>query len=97
MLEILSICVALISLITTCIVAGVYIGKIEGFKEFVNYRFDKQDEKLEKHNNFIERLYTVERKINVDEEKIEVANHRIEDLEELQKCINANGLKHTNL
>ncbi len=85
MLEVVSILVAFVSLITTCIVAGIYIGKIEGFKEFVNYRFDKQDEKLEKHNNFIERLYTVERKLDVDEEKIEVANHRIDDLEEVTK------------
>lgn len=85
MLEVVSILVAFVSLITTCIVAGIYIGKIEGFKEFVNYRFDKQDEKLEKHNNFIERLYTVERKLDVDEEKIEVANHRIDDLEEISK------------
>ena len=81
MLEILSMAVAVISLITTCIAAGIYIGKLEGFKEFINYRFDEQDKKLERHNNFITRLYEVERKLGVDEKEIEVANHRIADLE----------------
>lgn len=81
MLEILSICTALLSLMTTFVIAGVYIGKLEGFKEFINYRFDEQDKKLERHNNFITRLYEVERKQGIDEEKIEVANHRIADLE----------------
>lgn len=81
MLEILSICVAIVSLITTCIVAGIYIGKLEGFKEFINYRFDQQDKKLEKHNNFITRVYDLEKKEAVLEEQVEVANHRIKDLE----------------
>lgn len=85
MLEILSICVAIVSLITTCIVAGIYIGKLEGFKEFINYRFDQQDKKLEKHNNFITRIYDLEKKEAVLEEQVEVANHRIEDLEEETK------------
>ena len=84
-LEILSICVAIVSLITTCIVAGIYIGKLEGFKEFINYRFDQQDKKLEKHNNFITRIYDLEKKEAVLEEQVEVANHRIADLEEETK------------
>lgn len=82
MLEILSICVAIVSLITTCIVAGIYIGKLEGFKEFINYRFDQQDKKLEEHNNFITRVYDLEKKEAVLEEQVDVANHRIADLEE---------------
>lgn len=85
MLEVLSICVAIVSLITTCIVAGIYIGKLEGFKEFINYRFDQQDKKLEKHNNFITRVYDLEKKEAVLEEQVEVANHRIADLEEEAK------------
>lgn len=88
MLEVLSICVAIVSLITTCIVAGIYIGKLEGFKEFINYRFDQQDKKLEKHNNFITRVYDLEKKEAVLEEQVEVANHRIADLEEETKWIN---------
>ncbi len=68
---VLSIILAAVSLVTTCVMAGIYIGKLEGFKEFINYRFDEQNRKLEKHNNFITRLYDVERKLDVDEEKIE--------------------------
>ena len=68
---VLSIILAAVSLVTTCVMAGIYIGKLEGFKEFINYRFDEQNRKLENHNNFITRLYDVERKLDVDEEKIE--------------------------
>ena len=50
------------------------------------YRIDQLEKKVEKHNNFIERIYEVERTVDVHEEKIKVANHRIEDLEE--------GIKH---
>ena len=45
------------------------------------YRIDKLEEKVNKHNNLIERTYALEKRLDVDEEKIKVANHRIEDLE----------------
>lgn len=38
------------------------------------YRLDKVEEKMDKHNSVIERTYILE-------EKVKVANHRIEDLE----------------
>lgn len=79
---IISIIIGVISLVTTLIMAGIYIGKLEGFKEFINYRFDQQDKKLEKHNNFIIRVYDLEKKEAVLEEQVDVANHRIADLEE---------------
>lgn len=89
--------VGLVSLIVNLITAGIYIGKLEGFKDLVNYRFAEQDKKLEKHNNFITRIYDLEKKVGIDDEKIEVANHRIDDLEEAQKrCLNVNISKHTN-
>lgn len=92
-----AILVGLSGLIVNLITSGIYIGKLEGFKDLVNYRFAEQDKKLEKHNNFIIRVYDLEKKIGIDDEKIEVANHRIEDLEEAQRrCINANISKHTN-
>lgn len=81
---VVSIILGLLSLVTTLIMAGIYIGKLEGFKEFINYRFDQQDKKLEKHNNFITRVYELEKKEAVLEEQIDVANHRIEDLEEVK-------------
>lgn len=76
-----SIIVAIIGLGVQFLVAGIYIGKLEGFKELVNHKFDEQDKKLTAHNNFITRVYELERKQGIDEEQIKVANHRISDLE----------------
>lgn len=45
------------------------------------YRVEQLEKKMEKHNNFIERVYELERVSDVHEEKIKVANHRIDDLE----------------
>lgn len=38
-------------------------------------------QKVTKHNNFIERLYAVEKNVEVLEEKQKVANNRIADIE----------------
>lgn len=50
--------------------------------EVTLYRIDQLEKKVELHNNAVERLYIVERKLEVDEEKIRVANNRIKDLEQ---------------
>lgn len=76
-----SIIIGVLALVVQIGTAGIYIGKLEGFKELVNYRFNQQDERLDKHNNFITRVYELEKKQGIDEEKIEVANRRIADLE----------------
>lgn len=78
---VVAILVSVLGFIIQLVAVGVYIGKLEGFKELVNYRFTEQDKKLTAHNNFITRLYEVERKQGIDEKEIEVANHRIADLE----------------
>lgn len=78
---IIAVIVSIVTLIVQIMAVGIYIGKLEGFKEFVNFRFKQQDEKLDKHNNFITRVYELEKKQGIDEEKIDVANHRIKDLE----------------
>ena len=44
----------------------------------VEYRLDKVEEKMDKHNSVIERTYILE-------EQIKVANHRITDLEREEK------------
>lgn len=49
------------------------------------YRIDQLEEKVNKHNNLIERMYDVESRLDVDEEKMKVANHRIDDLEKYHK------------
>lgn len=52
----------------------------------IEYKLDQLTDKVEKHNNAVERLYIVERKLEVDEERIRVANHRIEDLEKAERA-----------
>lgn len=51
----------------------------------IEYKLDQLTHKVDLHNNAVERLYEVERKLDVDEEKISVANHRIDDLEQFHK------------
>lgn len=51
----------------------------------IEYKLDQLTHKVELHNNAVERLYEVERKLGVDEEKLSVANHRIDDLEQFHK------------
>lgn len=47
-------------------------------------RLGQLSERVEKHNNVIERTYKLEELTALQEEKIKVANHRIEDLEKNQ-------------
>lgn len=68
--------------------AGTIIGSLLGIlaaNKLVNYRLQQLENKVEKHNNVIERVYKLEKHEAVMEEEIKVANHRIEDLEEYHK------------
>lgn len=56
--------------------AGVYVSG-----SVTQYRIRQLEEKVNKHNNLIERMYGAEQKITVLDERVRVANHRIEDLE----------------
>lgn len=47
----------------------------------IEYKLDQLTKKVELHNNAVERLYKVEKKIEVYDEKFRVANHRLDDLE----------------
>lgn len=49
------------------------------------YRLEQLEKKMTLHNNVIERVYALERDMDVSKEKISVANHRIDDLEEAQR------------
>lgn len=53
--------------------AGTLIGSFSGMK-LMSYRIEQLEKKVDKHNNFAERIPIIE-------EKIRVMNHRIEDLE----------------
>ncbi len=53
--------------------AGTVIGSYSGMK-LMSYRIEQLEKKVDRHNNFAERIPVIE-------EQIKVANHRIEDLE----------------
>lgn len=50
-------------------------------RNLLDYRLTKLEEKVDKHNNVVERTYKLEELTALQEEKIKVANHRIDDLE----------------
>ncbi len=93
---VISIIVAIVGLGINLIAIGIYVGKLEGFKELVNFKFEQQDKKLEKHNNFITRVYKLEQNEAVLEEQMNVANHRIKDLEREDHEKNYNSLDCRN-
>lgn len=47
----------------------------------IQYKLDDLTDKVNKHNNLIERTYQLENRADLTEEKLKVANHRIDDLE----------------
>lgn len=63
-----TIIVGLLSLLGTC------VGSWGGLK-LMSYRIEQLEKKVDKHNNFAERMPVVE-------EKIKVCEHRIADLED---------------
>lgn len=70
--------VALLSLAGT--LAGSFFAQRKS-SALIAYRLEELEQKVQAHNNLIERMYKVEERTELQEEKIKVANHRIEDLE----------------
>ena len=70
-----TIAIALVSLVGTLV--GTFGGIITASK-LTNYRIEQLERKVDKHNNFAERIPLIQN-------DIKVANHRIDDLEELCK------------
>lgn len=50
--------------------------------ELIEYRVSKLEEKQDKHNNMIERVYQLEVAVELLDNKIKSSNYRIKDLEE---------------
>ena len=69
------IAVALVSLVGTLV--GTFGGIITASK-LTNYRIEQLEKKVDKHNNFAQR-------VPVLENKVQVADHRIRDLEDKVK------------
>ena len=72
--------VALIGLLGSGI--GSLVGIIVNTK-LITYRIEQLEKKVEKHNNLIDRTYSLEERVSLNEEKIKVGNHRIEDIERI--------------
>lgn len=70
--------VALLSCVGTA--CGSILGIMTANK-LTNYRIEKLEEQVKKHNNVIERVYKLEEKDAVHDEQLKVVNHRIQDLE----------------
>lgn len=67
--------VGILSLVGTLL--GTFGGIVTSAK-LTSYRIEQLEKKVEKHNNFAERIPVLEEKIKVD-------GHRIEDLEQYHK------------
>lgn len=71
-------------IVALCSLAGTIIGSVAGIltaNKLTNYRIEQLEKKVDKHNNVIERMFSLESRADVLEEKVKVANHRIDDLE----------------
>ena len=64
--------------------AGTLMGSLFGIlaaNKLVVYRIEQLEKKVEKHNNVLERVYSLETEEAVIKEELKVANHRLDDLE----------------
>ncbi|MBE6767353.1 MAG: hypothetical protein E7549_00400 [Ruminococcaceae bacterium] len=68
--------------------AGTLLGTLGGIlaaNRLTNYRIERLEKQVEKHNQVIDRVYKLEQADAVEEEEIKVINHRIRDLEQYHK------------
>lgn len=77
-----TIIVAILSLAGT--LAGAYLANRKS-TALIAYRLEQLEDKVNKHNQVIERTYKLEETEALLEERIRVANHRIADLERFHK------------
>lgn len=77
----------IVALIGLC---GSAIGSILGViatSKLTSYRLQQLEEKVNKHNQIVERTYNLESGQKLIEQEIKVANHRIADLENLKRSV----------
>ena len=70
--------VAVLSLVGTLI--GSFSGIIAANK-LVNYRLQQLEQKVQAHNNLVERTYHLESDMELVHEQMKVVNHRIKHME----------------
>lgn len=78
------------SSIIVAVVSGLFtligsFGGIMATSRLTAYRLQKLEEKVDKHNQVIDRVYRLEQRDAVFDEEIRVANHRIADLERAER------------
>lgn len=76
--DVSTIIVAFLALVGT--LTGAYLSNSKT-KALLAYRLERLEERVNKHNNLVERTYHIEEEQEIIKEKIKVANHRIDDLE----------------
>ena len=73
-----AIIVAVLGLVGT--LAGSYFANRKS-AALVAYRLEQLEQKVNKHNNLVERTYALEESVALMDERVKVANHRTADLE----------------
>lgn len=73
------------ALIALCGTAVGTFGGILASSRLTSYRLEQLENKVNKHNNLVERMYGLEGRIEVIENRIKVNGHRIEDLENYER------------
>lgn len=76
--------------IIVAVVSGIFtllgsFGGVMTTSRLTAYRLQKLEEKVDKHNQVIDRVYRLEQHDAVLDEEIKAANHRIGDLERAEK------------
>ena len=69
--------------------AGSAVGSILGMMasaRLTSYRLEQLEQRVQAHNNLIERTYKLEERTELQEEKIKVANRRIDNLEDAARA-----------
>ena len=64
---------------------GTLVGSFSGIiaaNKLVNYRLQQLEQKVQAHNNLVERTYHLESDMEVVHEQMKVMNHRIKHMEE---------------
>lgn len=72
-------------IVSLCTLFGTILTAYMSIRRYGNlteYKLNELTKRVDKHNNFIERLATNEKNIEVICEKISATNRRIDDLEE---------------
>ena len=77
---ILSALISAAGAVIVCIINSHY--QANATRKLIEYKIEELTKRVEKHNQVVERVYSLEQHKAVVDEQIKVANHRISDLEE---------------